>query len=197
MPDATLIDYIRHGQPVGGRKYRGQIDDPLSDLGWDQMWTAVGHGTPWQQIVTSPLRRCSEFAHALGTRHGIPVAEDPRLREVGFGEWEGQTASEIRDRSPEVMSRFYRDPVNNRPAGAEPLHQFSARVTGAFDDLVSNFRDQDVLVVAHAGVIRATLAHVLGAPLESMYRISVDVATIASFMVDAERPPTLVLQRRR
>ena len=38
----TTIDLIRHGEPVGGRKYRGQTDDPLSEKGWEQMWKAVG-----------------------------------------------------------------------------------------------------------------------------------------------------------
>jgi alpha-ribazole phosphatase/probable phosphoglycerate mutase len=51
-----------------------------------------------------------------------------------------------------------------------------------------------VLVVAHAGVIRAVLAHVLNAPLEAMYRISVATATIVRIRADDERPPTLVLQ---
>ena len=41
MTPPTLIDMIRHGEPVGGRRYRGQIDDPLSEKGWRQMWAAV------------------------------------------------------------------------------------------------------------------------------------------------------------
>ncbi|MHB1590203.1 MAG: histidine phosphatase family protein [Sulfuricella sp.] len=39
---STTIDLIRHGEPVGGRRYRGRTDDPLSEKGWNQMWTAVG-----------------------------------------------------------------------------------------------------------------------------------------------------------
>ena len=35
----TVIDLIRHGEPVGGRRYRGHIDDPLSERGWQQMWS--------------------------------------------------------------------------------------------------------------------------------------------------------------
>ena len=42
----TTIDLIRHGEPVGGRKYRGQIDDPLSDKGWTQMRQAVADHKP-------------------------------------------------------------------------------------------------------------------------------------------------------
>jgi alpha-ribazole phosphatase len=57
--DITL-DFMRHGEPVGGRKYRGQLDDPLSEKGWEQMRAAVGEAWPWTRIVSSPLLRCSE-----------------------------------------------------------------------------------------------------------------------------------------
>ena len=55
----TIIDLIRHGQPVGGRRYRGQIDDPLSERGWEQMWSAVRNPAPWEEIICSP-GACSE-----------------------------------------------------------------------------------------------------------------------------------------
>jgi broad specificity phosphatase PhoE len=74
MTDTTTqIDFIRHGEPLGGKCYRGQIDDPLSATGWQQMWQALGDAAPWQQIVTSPLSRCQAFAAALAERHGLPM----------------------------------------------------------------------------------------------------------------------------
>jgi len=39
----TTLDLMRHGEPVGGRRYRGQMDDPLSEKGWAQMRNAVGN----------------------------------------------------------------------------------------------------------------------------------------------------------
>lgn len=85
-----IIDLIRHGEPVGGVLIRGQRDDPLSDTGWQQMWTAVDGMQNWQQIVTSPLSRCAEFARELGTRLNVPVEVEERFSEIGFGEWEGR-----------------------------------------------------------------------------------------------------------
>ena len=37
----TTIDLLRHGEPLGGGRYRGQMDDALSEKGWQQMWQAV------------------------------------------------------------------------------------------------------------------------------------------------------------
>ena len=69
----TTIDLIRHGEPVGGRKYRGQIDDPLSDKGWAQMREAVGDHRPWDVIISSSLSRCLDFARELGQRSWIAM----------------------------------------------------------------------------------------------------------------------------
>ncbi len=118
METSTTIDLIRHGEPVGGKRYRGQIDDPLSEKGWQQMWVAVGEHHPWDVIVTSTLSRCRDFAEALGERHGIPVETDARLMEIGFGEWEGRTAAELLAEDPQRLQRFWSDPLNHTPPGA-------------------------------------------------------------------------------
>lgn len=188
----THIDLIRHGEPEGGKRYRGQIDDPLSETGWRQMWQAVGDAAPWQQVVTSPLSRCRAFAEALAARHGLPLAVDARLMEIGFGAWEGRTAEQLRAEDPLQIERFYHDPINARPAGAEPLGDFRARVIAGFDALVQTYRGQQVLVVCHAGVMRAVVAHVLGAPLEAIYRIDVAYAALTRIRFSGERPPTLI-----
>jgi alpha-ribazole phosphatase len=190
---STHIDLIRHGEPEGGKRYRGQIDDPLSERGWRQMWDAVGARVPWQQIVSSPLARCHAFAAALAERYGLPLAVDARLMEIGFGRWEGRTAEQLRAEDPQQLTRFYHDPINARPAGAEPLADFQARVIAGFDALALAYPQQHVLVVTHAGVMRAVVAHVLNAPLEALYRIDVAYAALTRIRFDGERPPTLVL----
>ena len=109
---SVTLDLMRHGEPVGGRKYRGQIDDPLSEKGWAQMQAAVGDAAPWTRIVSSPLLRCRAFAEALAGRHELPLILDDRLREVGFGIWEGKSAAEIELEAPGTLARFKADPAN-------------------------------------------------------------------------------------
>mgnify|MGYP001814463585 FL=1 len=189
----TVIELLRHGEPVGGSRYRGQVDDPLSERGWQQMWQAVEGGSGWQRIVTSPLLRCREFALQLGERLAVPVHDEARFREVGFGEWEGRTRSELEQAQPGQVERFYRDPVAHRPPGAEPLDAFVTRVGGAFTELLGRHEGETVLVVAHAGVIRAILAHVLDIPPASMYRIHVANAGISRVRTDRLRGFNLLL----
>ena len=188
----TQIDLLRHGEPIGGARYRGQRDDALSDKGWQQMWRTVEGISEWQQIVTSPLLRCSSFAIALGERLSLPVHEEPRFKEVGFGEWEGHTRSELEALDPGQVGRFLRDPVKHRPPGAEPLAEFTGRVQAGFEDLLARFTGQSVLVVAHAGVIRAVMAYILEVPPARMYRIHVDNAGLSRIRTDRERQYYLV-----
>ncbi|BBP03595.1 hypothetical protein TPL01_11340 [Sulfuriferula plumbiphila] len=181
----TTIDLIRHGEPVGGRKYRGQTDDPLSEKGWAQMWNAVGDYAQWQRIVTSPLSRCLAFADALAETRGIPVSVEARFQEITFGVWEGQTAAQLTAHHPDLLFDFKCDPLAHRPAGAELLTDFHARVTAGWQAMLDAHSGEHLLVVCHAGVIRMLLASVLGMPAHNAYRIQVGSAAISRITVEA------------
>lgn len=174
----VTLDFIRHGEPVGGRKYRGQIDDPLSEKGWAQMRAAVGDQRPWSRIVSSPLLRCRAFAEELAVRDQLPLLFDERLKEVGFGAWEGKTAAQLDEEDPQQLPRFKANPVHARPAGAESMQDFFKRVASGVETLLQQHADEHVLVICHAGVIRMVLAHGLNIPLENAYRIEVPSAGI-------------------
>ncbi|MCW9023893.1 MAG: alpha-ribazole phosphatase family protein [Gammaproteobacteria bacterium] len=184
VPPITTIDLIRHGEPVGGKKYRGQIDDPLSELGWSQMRAAILDHHPWNAIVSSSLSRCHEFAHEVATRHGIPVSHEPRFMEIGFGEWEGRTASELLEEDSQRLYQFWSNPLNNTPPGAETLPDFESRVIAAWNDVINKFSGQHVLLVGHAGMIRMIMRHVLDMPLDRMFRIKVELAGITRIKIE-------------
>lgn len=181
---STLIDFLRHGEPVGGRRYRGQTDDPLSDKGWAQMRAATEAERPWQAIISSPMARCHAFAQWLAEATRLPLRVEERFKEVGFGVWEGLTADEIQREAPDGVFEFKRDPVGRRPSGAESLDAFHRRVSEAYEDLLLRYGGRHVLVIAHAGVIRMVMCHALGLAREQAYRINVGSASMARFRVE-------------
>ncbi len=183
----TRLDLLRHGEPVGGSRYRGQVDDPLSELGWAQMRSAVQELSGWQQVVTSPLSRCHKFAQEVSTQRGIPVTVEPRFAEVGFGDWEGFSRAELEADDPDQVRLFYEDPVRHRPNGAEPLDDFIGRVAAGLETVLEQHAGQSVLVVAHAGVIRAIMATVLDMSPVAIYRIHVANAGITRLRTDRQR----------
>lgn len=185
MPDTPkhfTVDLIRHGEPRGGERIRGQIDDPLSGLGLMQMREALKYtDRDWEMIVSSSLSRCSEFAMELNRERKIPVVIDDRFIEIGFGEWEGKSKDEI---DPERRQFFKQDPELFRPAGAELLQDFVARVREARDDMLDRFRGENLLVVTHAGVIRALICEAQKQDMKQMFTLQVPYANITRLEYD-------------
>jgi len=95
----TMIDFIRHGEPDGGKMYRGnQVDHPLSELGWQQMHEAINkqyigqcpdNQSRWDLIISSPMLRCYAYAEVLSQQLAIPLVTNTVLTEITFGELEG------------------------------------------------------------------------------------------------------------
>ena len=173
-----IVELLRHGEPEGGQRYRGHgCDDPLSVDGWAQMRQAVARDDHWDLVVSSPLQRCRAFAEEHAGERGCPLLLVPDLREVGFGAWEGRTRVDLQRERPDEYRAFYADPVNARPAGAEPLGEFRRRVEAAFLSEVVAHDAERVLAVVHAGVIRALAGWVLGAPDARIYQLDCDYAS--------------------
>ncbi len=191
-----IVDVIRHGEPVGGARYRGHgIDDPLSEKGWQQMRDAIAAGAAWGKVMTSPMRRCREFAEELARSRDIPLRVVDDFREVGFGSWEGKTKAELIAEDALAFERFYQDPVNQRPPGAEPLADFIGRVQSAWQGMVADESTDHVLVIAHAGVMRAILAEVLALDPAAMYRVVVKNAGIMRIVYRSGTPNLDFLNR--
>ncbi len=186
---STTIDLIRHGEPVGGRMIRGNgCDHPLSETGWAQMRAAVapvdGAAPPWQQVVSSPMARCREFAVELASRLGVPLAVEPGLREIGMGAWEGLRAAEAAASDPCAFEAFRRDPAANRPPGGEQLADFRRRIAHAYARQLAHWPGRHLLIVCHAGVSRAILGDLLGADDAAWYRVAIDYAGLSRITHD-------------
>lgn len=168
----STIDLLRHGEPKGGVRYRGDgVDDPLSERGWAQMWAAAGESSDWTHVISSPLRRCRDFAEAVAERYGAPLVVDERFREMGFGAWEGCRHEEVRDANPDAYYAFFRDAVNHRPPGSEPLDTFYARVRSGLMSVFEEHPEGHILLVCHLGVMRAATALALEVPLSVLFRM--------------------------
>jgi alpha-ribazole phosphatase/probable phosphoglycerate mutase len=192
---STLIDLLRHGEPLGGAKFRGYTDDPLSEQGWAQMRAAVRGESRWQVVVSSPLLRCAEFAAEFAASLNLPLETEERLKEIGFGEWEGRTSEELMKSAPDCLDLFWRDPARYTPPGGEALEAFAARVTASWRDTLARHAGKRILLVAHGGVNRVILCHVLQIPLQNMFRLQVPFAGRSRVRVlggGAEALPQLV-----
>lgn len=189
------VDLVRHGETERRNCFCGSSDHALSDRGWCQMREALPTSFSWTLVVSSPLRRCAEFASAFAHENGLGFRLEAGFREMHFGEWEGRSAEEIWTREPQAMARFWSDPDRYPPPGAEPLTSFQDRVLAAWNRLVSA-EAKNILVIAHAGTIRVLLGHVLATPANMLLRLQVHHAAATRIRVyrdaDGHAVPNLV-----
>lgn len=173
----------RHGQSVSNavRRFQGAQDVALSELGARQA-EALGQAIrrlPIAAVYTSPLERARRTAEIAAAGLGVPLTPVDDLRELSLGDWEGRTVEEIRALPGDPYEQWVRDPVACVPPGGEPLPEVQARVVSAMADIAAAHPNgQQVLVVCHGGVISAYLAHCLGLPLSSIWRLTLSNGSI-------------------
>jgi len=195
---ATHIDLIRHGEPVGGRMYRGSgTNHPLSETGWQQMQASVDKHRnadqkyPWQLIISSPMARCWAFAEQLSKQHNIPLIKENRFIEAYYGSWEGKTHQQVKEATPEAFRKFYEDPVYCRPPNAERLETFYMRVDEALDQVFDLYNNQNILLISHAGVMRCIISLTLNAATASQQKIRIPYAGMVRVSQEDDRRQTL------
>jgi len=175
-PVTTVIDLLRHGDVEGGRKYRGHQDDPLSELGWQQLRDNTKNKQDWNQVVSSPLKRCAEFSRDFADKHQLPLKIEKDFKEISFGLWEGKTAEELLAEDEVRIKKYWNDPVNVIPPQGEALLDFEKKIILAWNKMLNKYAGQHVLLVSHAGVMRIILCHILGMPLTELFKLDVALA---------------------
>jgi len=165
---AGTVVLLRHARTAYNATLRlqGQIDIPLDDVG---RWQAAEGGSALAashratRIVSSDLGRAVDtataYAEALG---GAEVTTDARLRERGFGEWEGLTGAELRERWPEEYAawRLGAEPAG---AGAETKATVAARMAAAVTEHAADLdEDETLVVVSHGAAISLAVTTLLG-----------------------------------
>jgi len=176
-----IVYLLRHGTPVGGRMYRGNLfDDPLTEEGWNQMKLSVAD-LSFDTITTSPMKRCSEFANYISKKSKIPCSIIEDFKEIGFGDWQGKTSHQIGE---EIVERFKDDPINNPINNAENLYDFEKRVIKNYLEILNNLNPKNkLLIIAHAGVIRIIKSYILKLPIEKMFTMNIKSGSCEQFEI--------------
>ena len=132
------------------RLIQGRIDRPLSERG--RAWASGARlpaGWAGARCLASPLARALETAHLLG----LAPEPEPRLIEMAWGEWEGQSLACLRAGFGEAMAENEARGLDFRPPGGESPREVQARLKPLLADLTSA-----TIFVTHRGVLRALYA---------------------------------------
>ncbi len=166
MPAPTIY-YIRHGETEWNAlgRLQGTQDVPLNELGRSQALHAGDilaglvardrRGKSSLPFVASPLGRARSTMELVRRRLDLPPGDyalDDRLREIGYGVWEGSTLAESEASHPELYARRLRDKWTVCPPGGETYAAVQLRVRDWYDQLAA-----DTVAVAHGGTARALM----------------------------------------
>jgi broad specificity phosphatase PhoE len=161
------IYYIRHGETEWNAQGRlqGAQDIPLNDLGRKQaacaggilagLFTRDGRSEASLAFVASPLGRARLTMELVRETLKLPpddYAVDDRLREIGYGDWEGSTLSQMRQADPDVFAARESDKWTVPPPGGESYASVQMRMSDWYDQLTA-----DTVAVAHGGTARALM----------------------------------------
>ena len=173
---------VRHGRTAANAAglLQGRLDLPLDEVGEGQARRIAAALGPVDRVVSSPLRRATGTAAAIG----LPVEIDERWLELDYGIYDGRPQSAL---DPAEWKRWRADP-DFCVEGGESLSALLARVRPALDDLAAAAREQDIVVVSHVSPIKATIAWALDVGIEISWRCQLDQASISRVAVGPRGP---------
>ncbi|CAN5338450.1 hypothetical protein BH18ACT12_BH18ACT12_04690 [soil metagenome] len=159
----TTLLLVRHGETDWNRdgRWQGLSDTRLNDRGREQARELVTQLDGIDVVYSSDLARARETAEIVAERLNLDVRFDERLRERGFGEWEGLNSVEIEVRFAEAH-RLWKAGEGAGASNAEPFDAFAARIHDFLEEILERHRGESVLVVSHGGSIRVIHAFAAG-----------------------------------
>lgn len=165
----SRLIFLRHGQTANNFELRiqGSQDTPLNDVGRQQAVDVARElcNLGITRIIASDLSRAADTAQAVGDVIDVPVELDKRLRERGYGVFEGKTSDEIKAQYPDAWARW-RAGEEPLAEGVETRQANGERVAAAVRDAVvaaeRSEQDQTILVVSHGSAIIDGLMVMMG-----------------------------------
>jgi alpha-ribazole phosphatase len=179
MNRVNRVYLVRHGQVYGYENFPvcGHTDVDLTEVGIIQSEHLADklRLTDIKAIYSSDLKRSVIGARIIARHHDVPLHVMPELREMHFGDWEGLSLSEVRQRFPEELDKRKADVLNYRiPGNGESIAELSERITACFRKILEQQAGSDFLIVGHGAVNRIILCDALGLDLTRLFSIQQD-----------------------
>lgn len=193
----TKIYLLRHGETTGNleQRYEGQLNSHLSENGIkdSQLLAQAIKNIPFSAIYSSDLNRSYETAKGIADLQGLAVAKVPGMRERKYGQWEGLTFTEIKEKWPELYNTWLHDPALAIIPEAETLTELQKRGVNALEKIAANHKEDTICVVGHGAINRTILFHYMNLELDNFWRVKQNNCCINIISLEARHPVVIVL----
>lgn len=165
----TRVVFWRHGRTAWNQagRVQGQLDIDLDEVGLAQVEQAAPRAVAYRPdlVICSDLARARQTAAGLVALTGVPVEYDDRLRERFFGQWQGLTQDEIRQRYPAEYARWGAWSASIELEFIETIQDLAKRMAAVAREAAQRVGPGGTaLLVSHGAAIRAGITEVLGWP---------------------------------
>lgn len=181
----TTMLLARHGATAYSLEKRfsgtGGADLPLIELGQQQgsaLAREIARRGEVTRIVTSPLLRARQTAELIAQETGLEIEVDELFTECSFGDWDGHTFTEVREKWPDEMADWLASTSVAPPSG-ESFDACQSRVREGLRGLLDRHPGETILLVAHVTPIKLLVTDAVGAPVDSVYRMELPPCSIS------------------
>jgi probable phosphomutase (TIGR03848 family) len=190
---ATIV-LVRHATTAAtGKRLGGWTPGVhLDDAGVAQAQATAGRLAAMRvtAVYSSPLERTVETARAVARPHGLRVRTRRGIGEVDYGEWTDLPLGQLRRRK--LWSTIQHTPSRVTFPGGESIRGAQTRAVETVETLAADHGDETIVVVSHADVIKAVVAHYLGMPLDTFQRLMIAPASVSILALPAGGAPMLL-----
>ena len=175
LDNRTRLFLVRHGELTTSREWRyvGHLDVDLNETGVEQM-KKIGDRLQHEQVdvlFSSDLQRTRKSAEIIGGKIGLTPQANPAFREINLGEWEGLTRDEIVAKFPADFEERSQNLPYFRIRNGESFADLKDRVIKQIEIVLNEYKGKNIALIAHGGVNRVIITHVLGMDLTNLTRI--------------------------
>jgi probable phosphoglycerate mutase len=170
------IYIVRHGTTPWNekKKLQGSVDKELNEAG-RRVARLTGEGVrdiPFDRIYSSPLKRAYETAELIRNGREIPIDTDDRLKEIDFGDYEGQCATELEKDETQDFRFFFSEPEKYRASGSgEELEDLCRRTKEFMQQVIEPQKNEldRIMIVGHGAMNKSIMCHILGHSIEKFW----------------------------
>ena len=175
MSQRTQIDLLRHGELETSGLFCAKYGELLSKKGLQNLWDATQDGD-WNIIISSPHERCQSFAKALAKQKECELIIEPAFQEMDFGDWTGIATKTLWEQESSRLKQLWEFPENFVAPSGESMKAFTFRVLQGWQAMLAKHKSQNILLITHAGVIRAVLSEALKISHQSTLSFNIEYA---------------------
>ena len=173
---------VRHALTVDNQKSRlsGHIDSSISEEGKEQIDKLTNYLKDFDidKIYTTTSSRTKSTVKKLSELKSIEIIEKESLKEISFGDFEGLTFDEIKDKYPKEFQDMIEKGYEYKYPNGESLIDSYNRVCIELDNIISNNDNRTILICSHGGTIRNIITYLISNSYKYHWNFKIDNGSV-------------------